>query len=77
MTYERISLEFDDKVAILKFNHPKVMNAIGAQMLGELGLAVRISRTRLERLRSAAPGMDCVAATTRYCSPSATSKCRW
>jgi 2-(1,2-epoxy-1,2-dihydrophenyl)acetyl-CoA isomerase len=41
MTYERISLEFDDKVAILKFNHPKVMNAIGAQMLGELGLAVR------------------------------------
>ena len=41
MTYERLSLEFDDKVAILKFNHPKVMNAIGAQMLVELGLAVR------------------------------------
>jgi 2-(1,2-epoxy-1,2-dihydrophenyl)acetyl-CoA isomerase len=41
MTYERLSLEFDDKVAILKFNHPKVMNAIGAQMLVELGLAVQ------------------------------------
>ncbi len=33
---ERISLEFDDKVAILKFNHPEVMNAVGAQMVEEL-----------------------------------------
>ena len=30
---ERMSLEFDDRVAILKFNHPEVMNAIGRQML--------------------------------------------
>ena len=30
---ERMSLEFDDRVAVLKFNHPEVMNAIGRQML--------------------------------------------
>ncbi len=41
MTYQRISLEFDGKVAVLKFNHPQVLNAIGAQMLGELREAVR------------------------------------
>ena len=37
---ERMSLEFADKVAILKFNHPEVMNAIGAQMLGDFTEAV-------------------------------------
>jgi 2-(1,2-epoxy-1,2-dihydrophenyl)acetyl-CoA isomerase len=41
MTYQRISLEFDGKVAVLKFNHPEVLNAIGAQMLTELREAVR------------------------------------
>ena len=41
MTYQRVSLEFDGKIAILKFNHPEVLNAIGAQMLGELREAVR------------------------------------
>ena len=41
MSYERITLEFTDKVAVLKFNHPEVLNAIGAQMLGELTRAVR------------------------------------
>lgn len=41
MTYERITLEFDGKVAILKFNHQEVLNAIGAQMLSELKEAVR------------------------------------
>ena len=40
MSYERISLEFDGKVAVLKFNHPEVLNAVGAQMLGELREAV-------------------------------------
>ncbi len=40
MTYQRIKLDFDDGVAILKFNHPEVMNAIGAEMLGELAEAV-------------------------------------
>lgn len=41
MTYQRVSLEFDGKIAVLKFNHPEVLNAIGAQMLGELREAVR------------------------------------
>jgi len=33
---ERISLEFVDRVAVLKFNHPEVMNAVGGQMLEDL-----------------------------------------
>lgn len=41
MSYERVSLEFKDKVAVLKFNHPEVLNAIGGRMLGELSAAVR------------------------------------
>ncbi len=41
MGYDRVQLEFRDKVAILKFNHPEVRNAIGAQMLRELGQAVQ------------------------------------
>lgn len=40
MAYERVKLDFDDGIAILKFNHPEVMNAIGGQMLGELAEAV-------------------------------------
>ena len=30
---ERMSLEFVDRVAVLKFNHPEVMNAVGGVML--------------------------------------------
>jgi len=30
---ERMSLEFSDRVAVLKFNHPQVMNAVGSRML--------------------------------------------
>ena len=41
MSYQRISLEFDGAVAVLRFNHPEVLNAIGLQMLSELGQAVR------------------------------------
>ncbi len=37
---ERILLDFDGKVAVLKFNHPEVLNAVGGQMLEELGAAV-------------------------------------
>ena len=32
---ERLSLEFADQVAVLKFNHPEVMNAIGSKMLAD------------------------------------------
>ncbi len=37
---ERMSLDFDGKVAVLKFNHPEVMNAVGAQMLTDFAEAV-------------------------------------
>ena len=37
---ERISLEFVDRVAVLKFNHPEVMNAVGGQMLEDLRDAI-------------------------------------
>jgi 2-(1,2-epoxy-1,2-dihydrophenyl)acetyl-CoA isomerase len=37
---ERISLEFVDRVAVLKFNHPEVMNAVGGQMLEDLREAI-------------------------------------
>ena len=37
---ERMSLEFDDGIAVLKFNHPEVMNAIGRQMLGDFAEAI-------------------------------------
>ncbi len=30
---ERLRLEFNDRVAVLKFNHPEVMNAVGGRML--------------------------------------------
>ena len=41
MGYERIRLDYDGNIAVLKFNHPEVRNAVGAQMLAELGAAVR------------------------------------
>ncbi len=40
MSNERISLKQEDGIAVVKFNHPEVLNAIGAQMLGELTDAV-------------------------------------
>jgi len=46
MAYERIRLDYDGKVAVLKFNHPEVRNAVGAQMLAELGTAIREVRDR-------------------------------
>ena len=41
MAYERVALNFDGNVAVLKFNHPEVLNAVGGQMLAELTQAVR------------------------------------
>ncbi len=40
MAYEKVSLDIEDRIATLKFNHPEVMNAIGGEMLGELTAAV-------------------------------------
>jgi 2-(1,2-epoxy-1,2-dihydrophenyl)acetyl-CoA isomerase len=41
MTYQRISLDFDGPVAVLRFKHPEVLNAVGVKMLAELQQAVR------------------------------------
>jgi 2-(1,2-epoxy-1,2-dihydrophenyl)acetyl-CoA isomerase len=38
---ERMSLEFVGKVAVLKFNHPEVMNAVGSQMLLDFADALK------------------------------------
>ena len=40
MTYQRLALDFNGPVAVLRFKHPEVMNAVGAQMLAELKAAV-------------------------------------
>ncbi len=53
---ERVSLELDGKVAVLKFNHPEVMNAVGQQMVQELLEAV------LE-VRSPGSGARCLLLT--------------
>jgi len=37
---ERMKLSFEGNVALLKFNHPEVMNAVGAQMLADFTDAV-------------------------------------
>lgn len=37
---DRMSLEFEGRVAVLKFNHPQVMNAVGAQMLVDFAEAL-------------------------------------
>ena len=36
---ERMSLDFNGKVAVLKFNHPEVMNAVGGLMLEDFAEA--------------------------------------
>lgn len=38
---QRMSLEFQDNVAVLKFNHPEVLNAVGSQMLVDFVSAIR------------------------------------
>ncbi|MBT7333402.1 enoyl-CoA hydratase/isomerase [bacterium] len=37
---ERMQLDFVGSVAVLKFNHPQVMNAVGAQMLADLAESI-------------------------------------
>jgi len=38
---QRMSLDIDDGIAILKFNHPEVMNAVGGQMLRDFAAALQ------------------------------------
>ena len=41
MGLNRVILDFDGNVAVLRFNHPEVMNAVGADMLEGLSDAIR------------------------------------
>ena len=41
MDFNKVILDFEGKVAILRFNHPEVLNAIGADMLEGLAAAIR------------------------------------
>jgi 2-(1,2-epoxy-1,2-dihydrophenyl)acetyl-CoA isomerase len=56
MPMERMSLEFNDRVAVLKFNHPQVMNAVGARMLEDFFEA-------LAEIRNPENGARCVLLT--------------
>ncbi len=53
---ERMLLNFDGKVAVLKFNHPEVMNAVGAAMLADFTEAVA-------EVRDPANGARCLLLT--------------
>ncbi len=53
---ERMSLEFVGNIAVLKFNHPEVMNAVGAQMLEEFSDA-------LQEIRNPDNGARCLLLT--------------
>ena len=53
---ERLSLAFEDKVAVLKFNHPEVMNAVGARMLEDFFVA-------LEEIKDPGNGARCLLIT--------------
>lgn len=55
-TLKRMSLDFDGKVAVLKFNHPEVMNAVGGQMLRDFVAA-------LGRIADPANGARCLLLT--------------
>ncbi len=53
---ERMSLEINDRVAVLKFNHPEVMNAVGARMLDDFFEA-------LAEIKDPAGGARCLVLT--------------
>ncbi len=52
MSYERILLEQDDNLAIIRLNHPEVLNATDPQMVGELKDAVLHLRAPDSRARA-------------------------
>jgi 2-(1,2-epoxy-1,2-dihydrophenyl)acetyl-CoA isomerase len=53
---QRLQLDFVDRVAVLKFNHPEVMNAVGAQMLEDFAEAIL-------RIKDPANGARCLLLT--------------
>lgn len=52
----RMQLDFTGPVAVLKFNHPEVMNAVGAQMLLDFAAA-------MEEIKNPANGARCLLLT--------------
>lgn len=52
----RMSLEFNDGVALLKFNHPEVMNAVGSEMLKDFADAIA-------QIKNPANGARCLLLT--------------
>lgn len=53
---ERMSLEIDEGIALLKFNHPEVMNAVGRQMLDDFAEALQV-------IKNPANGARCLLLT--------------
>lgn len=53
---ERMSLDFEGPLAILRFNHPEVMNAVGNQMLTDFS-------TAMDEIKNPSNGARCVLLT--------------
>ncbi len=53
---QRMSLNFEDRIAVLKFNHPEVMNAVGSQMLLDFADAIA-------EIKNSANGARCLLLT--------------
>jgi 2-(1,2-epoxy-1,2-dihydrophenyl)acetyl-CoA isomerase len=53
---ERMSLEFNDRIAVLKFNHTDVLNAVGSRMLEDFFTAI-------DEINNPANGARCVLLT--------------
>ena len=47
----RMTLDFEDGIALLKFNHPEVMNAVGSEMLNDFRSAVEEIKINAGRAR--------------------------
>ncbi|MFY0682064.1 MAG: enoyl-CoA hydratase [Thalassovita sp.] len=50
MAYETIVVEVEDHIALIKLNRPDAMNALNAQLLDELGAAMKAAQTN-EKVR--------------------------
>jgi 2-(1,2-epoxy-1,2-dihydrophenyl)acetyl-CoA isomerase len=51
MKFKHVTLEFDNAVAVLKLDHPEVMNAVSSEMLGGLGEALDAIDDRRSEVR--------------------------